>query len=149
MNITRLEPWTIMNLLNRDLDRFVNRPYGVPAVDEGSNTAADWIPAVDIHEEQERFVLRADLPGVSPDNIDVNMENGVLSLSGERSEESSDEIDGLKRFERVSGKFYRRFNLPETADAEGISARCANGILEISIPKAARIQPRRIAVEAA
>ena len=149
MNITRLEPWTIMNLLNRDLDRIVSRPYSTTGADDVSNTAADWVPAVDIHEEKERFVLRADLPGVSPDDIDVNMENGVLSLAGQRSEESSDEIDGLKRFERVSGKFYRRFNLPETADAEGISARCANGILEISIPKAARVQARRISVEAA
>jgi len=138
-----------MNLLNRDLDRIASRPYGIAGADDVSNTAADWVPAVDIHEEKERFVLRADLPGVSPDNIDVNMENGVLSLAGQRSEESSDEIDGLKRFERVSGKFYRRFNLPETADAEGISARCANGILEISIPKAARVQARRISVEAA
>jgi HSP20 family protein len=138
-----------MNLLNRDLDRFVSRPHGIPGADDVSNTAADWVPAVDIHEEKERFVLRADLPGVSPDNIDVNMENGVLSLSGERNAENSDEIEGLKRFERVSGKFYRRFNLPETADAEGISARCANGILEISIPKAARVQARRIEVEAA
>ncbi len=149
MNITRFEPWTIMNLLNRDLDRIVSRQYGIPGANDVSDTAADWVPAVDIHEEKDRFVLRADLPGVSPDDIDVNMENGVLSLAGERNEPSSDEIDGLKRFERVSGKFYRRFNLPETADAEGISARSANGILEISIPKAARVQARRIAVEAA
>ena len=149
MNITRFEPWTIMNLLNRDLDRIVSRQYGIPGANDVSDTAADWVPAVDIHEEKERFVLRADLPGVSPDDIDVNMENGVLSLAGERNEPSSDEIDGLKRFERVSGKFYRRFNLPETADAEGITARSANGIQEISIPKAARVQARRIAVEAA
>jgi HSP20 family protein len=138
-----------MNLLNRDLDRIVSRQYGIPGANDVSDTAADWVPAVDIHEEKDRFVLRADLPGVSPDDIDVNMENGVLSLAGERNEPSSDEIDGLKRFERVSGKFYRRFNLPETADAEGISARSANGILEISIPKAARVQARRIAVDAA
>jgi len=149
MNITRLEPWTIVNLLNRDLDRVVHSQYGRAEANDVRHTAASWVPAVDIHEEKERFVLRADLPGVSPDDIDVNMENGVLSLSGERNAESSDEIDGLKRFERVSGKFYRRFNLPESADAEGISARCAMGILEISIPKAAQIQARRIAVEAA
>jgi len=149
MNITRLEPWTIVNLLNRDLDRIVNSRYSLAEANDVNYTAASWVPAVDIHEEKERFVLRADLPGVSPDDIDVNMENGVLSLAGERNAESSDEIDGLKRFERVSGKFYRRFNLPESADAEGISARCAMGILEISIPKAAQIQARRITVEAA
>jgi len=149
MNITRLEPWTMLNMLNRDLNRFAGRQYRIAGANEVSNTAAGWLPAVDIHEEKERFVLRADLPGVSPDDIDVHMEDGVLSLSGERSAQNTDEIDGLKRFERISGKFYRRFNLPETADADGISARCANGILEIRIPKAARVQARRIAVEAA
>lgn len=149
MNITRLEPWTMLNILNRDLNRFAGRQYRIAGADDVSNTAADWVPAVDIHEEKERFVLRADLPGVSPDDIDVNMEDGVLSLSGERSGQNNDEIDGLKRFERISGKFYRRFNLPEAAEADGISASCANGILEISIPKAERVQARRIAVKAA
>ena len=145
MNVTRFEPWSLLNLMHRDLDRI--------AVQHGSddigNSVADWVPAVDIVELKERFVLKADLPGVSPDDIDVNMEDGVLSLSGERTHESNSEIDGLKRVERASGKFYRRFSLPDTANAEEISARSANGILEISIPKAPQIQARRIAVEAA
>ena len=149
MSITRYEPWTLINLLHRDLDHLAGRRFGYASPDDTDNTVADWVPAVDVVEEQERFVLRADLPGVNPDDIDVNMENGVLSLSGDRSIENREETVGLKRYERVSGRFYRRFNLPETADAEAISARSANGILEISIPKQPQIQARRITVKAA
>ena len=145
MNVTRFEPWSLLNLMHRDLDRIA----GQHGSDDIGNPVADWVPAVDIFEEKERFVLKADLPGVSPDNIDVNMEDGVLSLSGERTHESSSETDGLKRVERASGKFYRRFSLPDTANAEEISARSANGILEISIPKTPQVQARRITVEAA
>jgi len=149
MNITRLEPWSLLNLMHRDLDRIAGHRFDTDGVEGVSNSVADWVPAVDIVEHKDRFLLRADLPGVSPDDIDVNMEKGVLSVSGERTQESHDEIEGMKRFERASGKFYRRFNLPETADAEGISARSANGILEISIPKTPQVQSRRITVEAA
>ena len=143
MNVTRFEPWSMLNLMHRDLDRAAGRHY----TDELGNSVADWVPAVDIVEEKDRFILKADLPGVTSDDIDVSMEDGVLSLSGERKPESNS--DGFKRVERASGKFFRRFSLPDTANAEKISARSANGILEISIPKAPQIQARRIAVEAA
>ncbi|MGH8195532.1 MAG: Hsp20/alpha crystallin family protein [Woeseiaceae bacterium] len=147
MNVTRFEPWTLLNLLQRDLDRFAGRRYGADDIDHGA--VADWTPAVDILEEKDRFVLRADLPGVSPEEIDISMEKGVLSLSGERRQEKSTEVDGVKRVERLTGKFYRRFTLPETANAEKISARSANGILEVTIPKLPEVQARRITVQAA
>jgi len=145
MNITRYEPWSLLNLMQRDFERATGQ-YGSGDV---STSVADWVPAVDIVEEKDRFVLRADLPGVSANDIDVNMDDGVLSLSGERSLETNSEVDGLRRVERASGKFYRRFSLPETANAEEISAKSANGILEISIPKVPQTQARRITVEAA
>lgn len=144
MNVTRFEPWSLVNLMHRDLDRFAGHNRS-----DVSHTVADWAPAVDIVEQKDRFILKADLPGVSAEDIDVNMDDGVLSLSGERVQESSGEFDGLKRVERASGKFYRRFSLPDTANAEEISARSANGILEISIPKVAQAEARRITVEAA
>lgn len=145
MNITRYEPWSLLNLMQRDFERAT----GQNGSGDVSTSVADWVPAVDIIEEKDRFVLRADLPGVSADDIDVNMDDGVLSLSGERSLETNSEVDGLRRVERASGKFYRRFSLPETANAEEISAKSANGILEISIPKVPQTQARRITVEAA
>ena len=146
MNITRFEPWTFVDLLHRDLDRLVaNRSVAR----DSENSVADWVPAVDIVEEQDRFVLRADVPGVKADDIDVSMDQGTLSISGERHAIAAGEEGGVQRIERATGRFLRRFTLPETADAEGIAARCHDGILEVSIPKAPEVQSRRITVEAA
>lgn len=147
MNVTRFEPWNLVNLLHRDLDQLAERRFGRLSAEE--NSVFDWMPAVDIVEEKNRFVLRADLPGVNVEDIDVRMENGVLSIAEERHREAAEEVDGVQRFERSTGKFFRRFSLPETADAENISARSSNGILEVSIPKQPEVQARRIAVEAA
>lgn len=130
MSLVRFEPWSLVDRISRDNHR-------------------TWVPAVDIFEEKDRFVVRADLPGVDPDDIEVNMENDVLTVSGERKNEQRSDFEGVSRIERVSGRFLRRFTLPETADADGIKATCRNGILEISIPKQAVLAPRRISVEAA
>lgn len=147
MNLTRYEPWNLVERLHRDLDQMAERRFGRFVADE--NTVFDWVPAVDVVEQRDRFVLRADLPGVSVDDIDVRMEDGMLSITGERAQETHDETEGVQRFERATGKFFRRFSLPETADAENITARSANGILEVSIPKLPEVQARRITVEAA
>lgn len=130
MSLVRFEPWSLVDRINRETPR-------------------NWVPAVDIFEEKERFVVRADLPGVNPAEIDVDMENGVLSISGERAAMERSEIEGVSRFERGAGRFLRRFTLPDSADADGIKAKSSNGILEISIPKQATVQARRISVEAA
>ncbi len=114
-----------------------------------SRSAANWIPAVDIFEEENRFVVRADIPGVNPADIVVNMDGGTLSVSGERQAEDRSEVAGVSRYERATGRFSRRFTLPDSADADGIKASSANGILEISIPKQPEVQARRITVEAA
>ena len=145
MNLVRFDPWSIVDLMQRDFDRRATRGVARAA----GNEVAEWAPAVDIVEEKDRFVLRADLPGVERDAINVTMEDSVLTISGERHSESRDEIDGLQRFERVSGRFLRRFSLPETADAQSITAKSANGILEVVIGKLPEVQPRRITVEAA
>ena len=146
MNLTRYEPWSIVGMLHRDLDRLAARRN--PAAD-GDAAVTDWVPAVDIIEEKERFVLRADVPGVDPADIEVSMDAGVLSIAGQRAQESRSEDAGLQRMERVSGRFFRRFSLPDTADAEHIKAQCRNGILEVSIPKLPEVRARRIEVEAA
>ena len=114
-----------------------------------ARTSADWFPAVDIFEEESRFVVRADIPGVNPADIVVNMDGGTLSVSGERQAEDRSEVAGVSRYERATGQFSRRFTLPDSADADGIKANSANGILEISIPKQPEVQVRRITVEAA
>ena len=146
MNLVRFEPWSIADLVQRDLDRIQTR-RGLRAGPE--TPVSDWVPAVDIVEEKDRFLLRADVPGVDRADIAVSMEDGVLTIAGERNTEKHEDVDGMRRFERVSGRFQRRFTLPETADAEGIAAKSANGILEVSILKQPVVQPRRITVEAA
>ena len=147
MNITRFEPWGLIDLLHRDLDQIAGRRFGLASGDNDGATVADWVPAVDIVEEKDRFVLRADVPGVKPEDIDVNMENGMLTVSGERHDEKSEETQGMRRVERVSGKFYRRFSLPDSANADKISAKSNNGILEVTIPKQPEVQARRITVQ--
>ncbi len=145
--MTRYEPWSLLNQLQRELARTYENKLSGGAEPEVAATS-EWTPAVDIKEEPDRYVLWADLPGVSPDAIDIMMENGILTLRGERRSELTEQREGLKRVERIHGSFYRRFSLPDTADAEGISARCNAGVLEISIPKKAAMQPKKIHVSA-
>ncbi|MGB5489452.1 MAG: Hsp20/alpha crystallin family protein [Woeseiaceae bacterium] len=146
MNIARFEPWTFVDLLRRDLDRLAD-PRRTAGNDHDS--VADWIPAVDIFEEKDRYVVRADVPGVEPEDINVSMDNGVLNLAGERRAEPRVENASAQRIERAAGRFFRHFTLPESTDAEGITARYSNGILEVAIPKLPEVQARRITVEAA
>lgn len=147
MNIVRYEPWGLVNQLHDEINRLFDRGYAGQDRDSGL-TASDWIPAVDIKEEDHRFLIHADVPGVDPKDIEITMEGGILTLKGERKNETREEHDGYRRVERVSGQFFRRFTLPDTADAEGVTAKGVNGVLEISIPKQPKAQPRRIAVKA-
>ncbi|MCX7056202.1 MAG: Hsp20/alpha crystallin family protein [Proteobacteria bacterium] len=146
MTLIRYEPWSLMNRLHRDLDRLMTPS----ALGEGTpSSVVDWAPTVDIREEEKQFVLHADLPGVDPKNIDVSLEKGDLTIRGRRELTGRDEKDGFRRVERVSGEFYRRFSLPDTADSHAVKARHANGVLEVTIPKQAQVLPRRVTVEAA
>ncbi len=105
------------------------------------------MPAVDIKEEADRFVVKADLPGVASKDVDVSMENGMLAIKGERKTETKDEREDYKRVERSYGSFYRRFSLPNTANADKITAKLQNGVLEVVIAKKEGVQPRKISVE--
>jgi HSP20 family protein len=119
------------------------------AVDEGDQSnvvTSQWTPRVDIKEEASRFVILADIPGVDPKDIEVHMEKGILSIKGERKEETRQEGENFTRVERSRGLFYRRFALPDSADAEKISASGRHGVLEIAIPKKPETTPRRITI---
>jgi HSP20 family protein len=114
--------------------------------DDSSVVTSQWVPRVDVKEEQDRFVLYADLPGIDPDEIEVSMDKGILTIKGERSSESSEQTDRFSRIERRYGSFYRRFALPDSADPQGIQAHGRNGVLAITIPKRPEAAPRRIQV---
>jgi HSP20 family protein len=141
MAIARYEPWSLLHQLHRELDRAREGGNG-----EGSAVTAQWAPAVDVKEEADKFVLQADLPGVKPEEIDANMEEGVLTIKGEKKTEAENNQEGYKRIERTYGSFYRRFSLPDTANPDAISAKSNLGVLEITIPKREAVQPKRINV---
>jgi HSP20 family protein len=114
---------------------------------EDSNVVtSQWTPHVDIKEEPDRFVLLADIPGVEPSDIEVQMERGMLAIKGERTLETRSEGTNFSRVERRHGLFHRRFALPDSANPEGITASGRNGVLEIVIPKRPETTPRRIQV---
>ncbi|HEB99242.1 MAG TPA: Hsp20/alpha crystallin family protein [Thiotrichales bacterium] len=146
-NVVRYEPWSLLNQLYNEIDQIFDPRLRRGGSEDSPVSAADWVPAVDIKEEDTRFVIHADVPGVDPDDIEVRMEDGVLTIKGERQSEDKEEREGYKRIERVRGSFFRRFSLPDTADAEGITAKAKNGVLEIVIPKHEKVQPRRIEVQ--
>ncbi|HEY0332352.1 MAG TPA: Hsp20/alpha crystallin family protein [Stenotrophomonas sp.] len=106
-----------------------------------------WQPRVDIREEPTAFVLHADLPGIDPSAIEVQMDRNILSIKGERTSEGLAQDQQRLLAERRQGAFERRFALPDTADAEGITATGRHGVLEIRIPKKAEAAPRRIVVD--
>jgi HSP20 family protein len=143
MTVVRYEPWALLNRLHRGLDQ----TFETVARD------ATWSPAVDVHEEADRFVVRADLPGVRPADIEITADKGVLTLRGTRNfEPKSDDGKENGRYscvERVSGKFVRSFTLPENVQTDAIKAQFKDGVLDLSIPKVAKPEPRRIEVQAA
>ena len=115
--------------------------------DPSSVETAQWQPHVDVYEENERFIITADIPGVDPKDIDITMEKGVLTVKGVRESKDQKEEKGYTRKERFYGSFYRRFALPDSADADQIAASGRNGVLEIIIPKKPETKSRKIEVQ--
>jgi len=139
MTLMRRNPWTLF-------DEF-NRMFPTMGEEESRLVGSNWSPAVDIKEEEDRFVIHADIPGVAPEAIDISMEDGVLTISGERKHESKEEKEGYHRIEREQGTFMRRFTLPKNVDAEKISATSKDGVIELTLPKVEKTsEPKRIEV---
>ncbi|TXH76274.1 MAG: Hsp20/alpha crystallin family protein [Lysobacteraceae bacterium] len=124
-------------------ERFFN---GGDNADESAVVTSQWVPRVDIKEEADRFVIFADLPGVDPEQVEILMDKGILSIKGERKSEVVEQTERFSRIERRYGSFHRRFALPDSADPDGITASNGNGVLQIAIPKRAESTPRRIQV---
>jgi len=144
MNVIRYNPWGFVG--RRDSDPFFSqRPFS--AEDDEVGTYNDWVPAIDVQEQEDRYLIRADVPGVDAKDLDITTDEGVLILQGTRETRSDEETSGVRRAERASGRFYRRFSLPDTADSAAIRADYRHGVLEVSIPKQAKAQPQRIEVK--
>jgi HSP20 family protein len=140
------EPWSLMNRWRCDIERaYHGLEDGLSP--HGELTAAGWAPAVDLKEEDGAYVLYADLLGVDPKDIPLHMEDSALTLKRQRKSETTQGKDNYRRIERVTGSFHRRFTMPDTADAQNISAKSVNSVLQVRIPKQEKVLPRRIRVQ--
>ncbi len=146
MPVGTFDPFETVNL-PRELERLLGLARSPGGEDAGIVHASDWVPPVDIQEDEKGFAILVDVPGVAAGNVDVTMDKGVLTIKGVRQIADEDERNRLRRAERPRGTFLRRFTLPDTANAEKISARLDAGVLTVSIPKAVKAQPSRIVVE--
>ena len=143
MSFARHSAWPVNREMRHLFERFLHAEEG----DQSNVVTSQWAPRVDIREEDKRFVILADIPGVDPAHIEINMDKGILTIKGDRAAEA---VEGgkLTRAERSHGNFHRRFALPDSADADAVSASGKHGVLEISIPKKAETTPRRITINA-
>ncbi|GLQ48684.1 Hsp20/alpha crystallin family protein [Dyella flava] len=149
MSLSRNTLWGTTSAFPSDIRHVFDRFFVQDDSDASNVVTSQWAPRVDIKEEEQRFVIFVDVPGVDPASIEVSMEKGILSIKGERSVEKSDQSGRFTRVERAHGSFHRRFSLPDSADADSVSATGKHGVLEIVIPKKAETAPRRITINTA
>lgn len=149
MHTSRNTLWSATSAFPADVRHMFERLIQSEESDGSNVVTSQWAPRVDIKEEDQRFVIYADVPGVDPANIEVSMEKGILTIKGERKVEKSEQNGRFTRVERAHGGFHRRFALPDSADADNISAAGKHGVLEIVIPKKAEKAPRRITIHTA
>ena len=143
-NVLRQSPWSAVPRLQDE----INRLFGNLTENDSSSATAAWVPPVDIQEYADRFEIYVDLPGVDPSKVELTLEGGILTLSGQRSEEAAGRVNDIQyqRTERAHGNFYRRFVLPDTADSQGVNAAGKNGVLTVTIAKHAKALPRKIQI---
>jgi HSP20 family protein len=133
-----------LNSLQDEMNRLFGRFFDAPVAD--GQPLRRWIPAMDLVETPDQFVLRADLPGISEKDVKIELENNVLTVSGERKSEHESKGEGFYRVERASGAFSRSLTLPEGVDPDQIDARFDKGVLEVRIPKPEQRKPHRVAI---
>ena len=145
MTIVRWEPLRELSSLQNEMNRLFNTVFDTPVANTGNRR---WVPAMDLVETKEDFVLRADLPGMTQEEVKIELEDNVLTVSGERKAEHEDREEGFYRLERAFGAFSRSLTLPKGVRAEAVTASFANGVLEIRIPKPEQPKPRKITISA-
>jgi HSP20 family protein len=146
MTIVRWEPLREFGALQNEMNRLFNTVFDAPAAGNAGATMRRWMPAMDLVETDDHFVLRADLPGMSEDDLKIEFEDGTLTVSGERKAEHESKSEGYHRVERAFGAFSRSLTLPQGIDPEAVTASFDRGVLEISIPKPEERKPRRIEI---
>ncbi len=147
MALIRWEPVREIQTMQNEMNRLFNTFFDSPSPSNGGQSAARrWIPAMDVVETDDHFVLRADLPGMSETDVNLELEDNVLTISGERKAEHEQGGEGYYRVERAWGAFSRSLTLPEGVDADAIQASFNNGVLEVRIPKPEQQKPRKVQI---
>jgi HSP20 family protein len=145
MAIVRWEPLREFSTLQNEMNRLFNTVFDTPAANGGS-TLRRWMPAMDLVETADHFVLRADLPGLSEEDVNIELEDRVLTISGERKAEHELSKEGYHRVERAFGTFSRALTLPEGIDPDAVAATFDRGVLEVRIPKPEERKPRKVSI---
>jgi HSP20 family protein len=146
MALVRWEPVRELNSLQNEMNRLFSTFFDSPAPTGNGGALRRWIPAMDLVETEDHFVVRADLPGLDEGDIKVELEDNVLTISGERKAEHEQGKEGYYRVERAFGQFARTLTLPEGVDADAVSAGFDKGVLEVRIPKPEQRKPRRVSI---
>ncbi len=144
MALIRWEPARELGTIHNEMNRLFNTFFDTPT--PAPNTLRRWIPATDLVETDGEFVLRADLPGLSEDDVKIELDDNVLTVSGERKSEHEERKEGYYRIERSSGSFRRSLTLPEGVDPESVKATFDRGVLEVRVPKPEQRKPRKVAI---
>jgi HSP20 family protein len=148
VTIVRWEPFRELSSLQTEMNRLFNTAFGDLPNGGTGGAARRWMPAMDLLETDEDFVLRADLPGMTESDVNIELEDNVLTVSGERKAEREDKREGFYRMERAFGSFSRSLTLPKGVDPEAVSASFDQGVLEVRIPKPEQRKPRKISISA-
>jgi len=150
MALVRWDPTRELSSLQSEMNRlfstFFDSPASTGSGGNGQSPARRWYPAMDLVESDDHFVLRVDLPGLSEDDVKIEVENDTLVVSGERKETHEQKREGFYRLERSMGAFSRSLSLPEGIDADQVSASFDRGVLEVRIPKPEQRKPRRVEI---
>jgi HSP20 family protein len=144
MAVVRWEPFREFTALQNELGRFVNQFWGGPGA--SGETANTWLPPIDVWETEDDLVLAVDLPGIPEDKVAIEVDDGVLTISGERERRTEQETDRFYRFERRFGTFSRSVTLPQGIDPSKIGARFDGGVLEVRVPKPEERKPTRVQI---
>jgi HSP20 family protein len=147
--MTAMRPWTagfgLLEPFRKEMEGVLEKFFGEEAGNGMLAAAKTWSPRVDVEETDKEIVVKADLPGVDPKAVEISVENGVLTVRGEK-EETEERKKNYHRVERFTGSFYPAIPLPPGADAERVSATSANGVVTITVPKKPEAQPKKITV---
>jgi HSP20 family protein len=147
MALVRWEPVRELNSLQSEMNRLFNTFFDSPTTAGNGGGARRWIPSMDLVETETHYVLRADLPGLGEEDVSIELDDNVLTVSGERKSEHDEKNEGFHRVERSFGTFRRSLTLPDGVDAEAIAATFDKGVLEVTIPKPEERKPRRVAIK--